>query len=144
MSMLRELGLLFEEFEDQSIALPLNPSLVITGVELKSCSYFTSNAFPLKLVFKHDEPRADPHCIMFKVGDDLRQDMLTMQLINIMDKMWLKSGLDLKIITFKCLSTGERRGEDHNSPQGSSLHGYNLHDSAENWFSFAILTLPLQ
>ncbi|XP_064634199.1 phosphatidylinositol 4-phosphate 3-kinase C2 domain-containing subunit alpha-like isoform X2 [Lineus longissimus] len=110
MTLLRELGLLFEEFEDQSIGLPLDPSLVITGIELKSCSYFTSNAFPLKLVFKHDEPRADPHCVMFKVGDDLRQDMLTMQLINIMDKMWLKSGLDLKIITFRCLSTGERKG----------------------------------
>jgi len=32
---------------------------------------------------------------MFKNGDDLRQDILTIQLIYIMDKIWLDSELDL-------------------------------------------------
>ncbi|KAI0217146.1 Phosphatidylinositol 4-phosphate 3-kinase C2 domain-containing subunit alpha, partial [Lamellibrachia satsuma] len=44
------------------------------------------------------------------VGDDLRQDMLTMQLISIMDRLWLQHGLDLKIITFKCQATGVKKG----------------------------------
>ena len=45
-----------------------------------------------------------------QVGDDLRQDMLTMQMIKIMDRLWLKAGLDLKIITFACLATGPKKG----------------------------------
>lgn len=33
-----------------------------------------------------------------------------MQMIKIMDRLWLKSGLDLKIITFACLATGPKKG----------------------------------
>ena len=47
---------------------------------------------------------------MYKVGDDLRQDMLTLQMVRIMDKMWLKNGLDLKMVTFACVPTGLKRG----------------------------------
>ena len=50
-------------------------------------------------------------CHFTQVGDDLRQDMLTMQLIEMMDKLWLKDGLDLKMITFKCVHTGIKKGK---------------------------------
>ncbi|XP_061177401.1 phosphatidylinositol 4-phosphate 3-kinase C2 domain-containing subunit alpha-like [Saccostrea echinata] len=101
-----------QEFFDErgSCLLPYDPGLCVTGVDLKSCSYFTSNAVPLKLVFRNPNIRADPVYVMFKVGDDLRQDMLTMQMIKIMDRLWLKAGLDLKIITFACLATGPKKG----------------------------------
>ena len=33
----------------------------------QSCSYFASNAFPLKLVFKNSNPKADPIYVMYKV-----------------------------------------------------------------------------
>ena len=47
---------------------------------------------------------------IYKVGDDLRQDQLTLQMIRVMDKLWLKKGLDMKMITFKCVPTGDRQG----------------------------------
>ena len=34
-----------------------------------------------------------------------------MQLIRIMDKLWLKEGLDLKMVTFNCQPTGLKRGK---------------------------------
>ena len=46
----------------------------------------------------------------WQVGDDLRQDMIVMQLINIMDKLWLQNNLDLRLVTFTCLPTGDKRG----------------------------------
>jgi phosphatidylinositol-4-phosphate 3-kinase len=47
---------------------------------------------------------------MFKAGDDLRQDMLAQQLIKLMDKIWLRAGLDLRLITYQVLSTGDEQG----------------------------------
>ncbi|RWS31604.1 phosphatidylinositol 4-phosphate 3-kinase C2 domain-containing subunit alpha-like protein [Leptotrombidium deliense] len=92
--------------------LPISPSMEVTGLEFKSCSYFTSNTLPLKLVFKSSDAKSGFSLIeaIYKVGDDLRQDMLTMQMIQIMDKLWLRDGLDLKMVTFSCVATDYRKG----------------------------------
>ncbi|RUS76688.1 hypothetical protein EGW08_015543 [Elysia chlorotica] len=49
------------------LLLPYNPSMEVVGLDVKSCSYFTSNAFPLKLVFKNSNPKADAHYVIYKV-----------------------------------------------------------------------------
>lgn len=36
--------------------------------------------------------------------------MLTLQLVRLMDKLWLKEGLDLKMVTFNCVPTGFKKG----------------------------------
>ena len=51
---------------------------------------------PLWIVFENDDPYGDDVYLIFKNGDDLRQDMLTLQMIRIMDKLWKKEGLDLR------------------------------------------------
>jgi len=40
----------------------------------------------------------------------LQQDQLTIQLIRIMNKMWLAERLDLKMVTFNCVPTGYKSG----------------------------------
>ncbi|KAJ3590757.1 hypothetical protein NHX12_008706 [Muraenolepis orangiensis] len=48
--------------------------------------------------------------IIFKNGDDLRQDMLTLQILRLMDLLWKEANLDLRIVPYGCLATGDRAG----------------------------------
>ncbi|XP_050441435.1 phosphatidylinositol 4-phosphate 3-kinase C2 domain-containing subunit beta isoform X2 [Adelges cooleyi] len=98
-----------QNLNDNPTCLPLSPSIQVNGIQTKSCNYFPSNTLPLKINFTSVMPNVIIPAI-FKVGDDLQQDMLTIQIIRIIDKLWLKEGLDLKMVTFKCVPTGEKRG----------------------------------
>uniref|UniRef100_A0A3B5KZZ0 Phosphatidylinositol 4-phosphate 3-kinase C2 domain-containing subunit alpha n=1 Tax=Xiphophorus couchianus TaxID=32473 RepID=A0A3B5KZZ0_9TELE len=97
-------------FQRNSCRLPLNPSLVAKELNVKACSFFNSNAVPLKLALVNADPLGEEINVMFKVGEDLRQDMLALQMIRIMDRIWLQEGLDLRIVNFKCISTGQDKG----------------------------------
>jgi len=48
--------------------------------------------------------------VIFKAGDDLRQDMITLQMFRIMDKLWKKEGLDLMLNPYGVIAMGARTG----------------------------------
>ncbi|KAK6626146.1 hypothetical protein RUM43_006451 [Polyplax serrata] len=102
------LEVLHHSLQESPAPLPLSLSVSVEGIQVRTSSYFPSNTLPLKINFISDEAKIFP--AIFKIGDYLQQDMLTMQVIRIMDKMWLKEGLDLKMVTFTCLPTGHKRG----------------------------------
>uniref|UniRef100_A0A2M4CHI5 Putative phosphatidylinositol 3-kinase vps34 involved in signal transduction n=1 Tax=Anopheles darlingi TaxID=43151 RepID=A0A2M4CHI5_ANODA len=93
---------------DNPTVLPLEPGAEVTGVVVRSCNYFNSNTLPLKINFSGPDRGVVP--AIFKAGDDLQQDSLTIQMVRIMDKMWLREGLDLKMVTFNCVPTAYKRG----------------------------------
>uniref|UniRef100_A0A9J7XI86 Phosphatidylinositol 4-phosphate 3-kinase C2 domain-containing subunit alpha n=1 Tax=Cyprinus carpio carpio TaxID=630221 RepID=A0A9J7XI86_CYPCA len=86
-----------------------------------ACSFFNSNAVPLKIALVNADPLGDEINVMFKVGEDLRQDMLALQMIRIMDRIWLQEGLDLRIVNFKCISTGKDKGMVELVPSSETL-----------------------
>ncbi|XP_041651095.1 phosphatidylinositol 4-phosphate 3-kinase C2 domain-containing subunit alpha [Cheilinus undulatus] len=108
-------------FQRNSCRLPLSPSLVAKELNIKACSFFNSNAVPLKLALINADPLGEEINVMFKVGEDLRQDMLALQMIRIMDRIWLQEGLDLRIVNFKCISTGKDKGMVELVPSSDTL-----------------------
>ncbi|XP_047405278.1 phosphatidylinositol 3-kinase C2 domain-containing subunit gamma isoform X2 [Sciurus carolinensis] len=141
----KEIGRLEEFFQDvNSCHLPLNPALCIKGIDHDACSYFTSNALPLKITFINANPMGNNISIIFKAGDDLRQDMLVLQIIQVMDNIWLQEGLDMHMIIYRCLSTGKSQGLVQMVPDAVTLAKIHRHsgligplkeNTIKKWFS---------
>jgi len=93
-----------------NLHLPLNPSYQVNGILYEKCKFMDSKKLPLWVVWQNSDPVGAPIYTIFKAGDDLRQDMLTLQMIRIMDKLWKKEGLDLKLSPYGCIATGDEIG----------------------------------
>eukprot|EP00934_Nitzschia_sp_Nitz4_P007645 Nitzschia sp. Nitz4//scaffold17_size182527//61404//65308//NITZ4_001846-RA/size182527-snap-gene-0.275-mRNA-1//1//CDS//3329539316//7635//frame0 len=54
--------------------------------------------------------RAKKRMLLFKHDDDLRQEMIAIKFIKACDKVLKAGGLDLKLLTFRCVPLDKRRG----------------------------------
>jgi len=63
----------------------------------------------MKLIFTGKRRGCTYGCI-YKVGDDLRQDTIVLQLVRVMATIWANHSLDLRLITFRVMPTGQRKG----------------------------------
>jgi phosphatidylinositol 3-kinase len=90
------------------IKLPLDPSVELTGCIPSESSVFKSSLSPLKIMFKTTDGGTYP--LMFKVGDDLRQDQLVIQIILLMNQLLMNENVDLKLSPYKILATGPTEG----------------------------------
>ena len=84
--------------------LPLDPTMEVGGLVVEKCRVMDSAKLPLWLVFNNPEPDAEQIYVMFKSGDDLRQDSVTLQMIRIMDEIWSNEGLFLALSPYKVSS----------------------------------------
>uniref|UniRef100_A0A8C5TQP0 phosphatidylinositol-4,5-bisphosphate 3-kinase n=1 Tax=Malurus cyaneus samueli TaxID=2593467 RepID=A0A8C5TQP0_9PASS len=89
---------------------PLNPSVILSELHVEKCRYMDSKMKPLWIVYNNKMFGGDLVGIIFKNGDDLRQDMLTLQILRLMDILWKEAGLDLRILPYGCLATGDHSG----------------------------------
>uniref|UniRef100_A0A8U7ND56 phosphatidylinositol-4,5-bisphosphate 3-kinase n=1 Tax=Corvus moneduloides TaxID=1196302 RepID=A0A8U7ND56_CORMO len=89
---------------------PLNPSVILSELHVEKCRYMDSKMKPLWIVYNNKMFGGDLVGIIFKNGDDLRQDMLTLQILRLMDVLWKEAGLDLRILPYGCLATGDHSG----------------------------------
>lgn len=99
------------------LPLPLDPSIMVSGVYPEETAVFKSSLSPLKMTFRTTTGRHYP--IIFKTGDDLRQDQLVIQIIMLMDQLLRKENLDLKLSPYKILATGATAGAVQFVPSSS-------------------------
>jgi phosphatidylinositol 3-kinase len=90
------------------LPLPLNARIEVTGIIPEKSTVFKSNLFPLLLCFLCSDGTEFP--VIFKDGDDIRQDQLVIQLFTLMDRLLRKENLDLKLSPYDVLATGPLQG----------------------------------
>ncbi|KAM9343996.1 phosphatidylinositol 4,5-bisphosphate 3-kinase catalytic subunit gamma isoform 2-T2 [Pholidichthys leucotaenia] len=92
--------------------LPFDPRIKCGRILLDKCKVMASKKKPLWLEFSPmpSPTSRTPVGIIFKDGDDLRQDMLVLQTLVIMDSIWQEKSLDLNLIPYGCISTGQNIG----------------------------------
>jgi len=95
----------------QPIYFPMNPDYMITGIK-SHVHVFQSATQPLMIVFNTTEPRngKNEFPVIWKLGDDLRQDQLILQLIQLMDELLKKENLDLKLTPYRAMATSTKAG----------------------------------
>ena len=81
----------------------LDPSKMVTGIETEKTKMFKSAMMPALLHFKLSDGSTFP--AILKVGDDLRQDQLVLQMISLMNKLLLEEKLDLCLTPYAVLAT---------------------------------------
>ena len=112
------------------LQLPLDPNIKVNGVIPPNCRVFLSAKFPIKYTFtvtndsqknvKSDDPSLFE--LMFKYGDDLRQDQLILQIISYMDNLLKKINLDFEFTTYKVLATSKNDGFVEFVPNSSTIY----------------------
>ena len=93
---------------DPPLPLFLDPSVRVVGCYPDEANVFKSSLSPLKLVWKTST--GSKYHMIFKVGDDLRQDQLVIQTIMLMDKLLKNENLDLKLTPYHILATSPIAG----------------------------------
>ncbi|KAI6869188.1 putative phosphoinositide 3-kinase [Hortaea werneckii] len=127
-------------FPGGPLALPLDPDVKAVGVSAEECNVFKSTLSPFYLTFrtaptvgqaeqadgnaegesrrskmskKKPEARSTDegeYPLIFKTGDDLRQDQLVIQIIALMDRLLLNENLDLRLTPYRILATSTLAG----------------------------------
>lgn len=90
------------------IPLPVISKLLVSDVVVDECHVFDSQFNPLLMTFCTTEKSKVK--VLFKSGNDLRQDRLIQQTVNIMDMILKEHGLFMHIVTYDVCSTGLQHG----------------------------------
>ncbi|KAL4490435.1 hypothetical protein ABPG72_002645 [Tetrahymena utriculariae] len=92
----------------EEFSFALDSRMQVQRFEIDDCRCMNSKKVPLWIATKSKED--ENINILFKCGDDIRQDQLTLQLLKIMDKIWLDAGHDFRMKPYKVITTDDQVG----------------------------------
>ena len=106
-----------QEFEP--VILPMDPRIRIHGLIGSEINVFKSKTLPLGIKFKtrtkpedsrlpiQEDPATGERTVqvMWKTGDDLRQDGLVCQMFALMDRLLKEENVDLKLMPYLIMDT---------------------------------------
>lgn len=100
------------------LPLPVNPDIKIIGILADKANVFSSNASPIFLPFQTE---TGVYEVIFKTGDDLRQDETILQIISFIDRVTSKSNFKAGLIPYNVLATGKISGFVEFVPESKTL-----------------------
>jgi len=93
---------------------PLDPAVELGKLSTDLCEVKGSAKRPIILWWQSTDNFCErlpaTNGILFKHGDDLRQDMLTLQILRIMDDIWQNDDLDMRVSPYMCMAMGQNVG----------------------------------
>ena len=92
----------------EPLPLPLDPDIKIKAIVPHKASIFKSAMMPMRLTFRTLQNK--DYVVIFKNGDDLRQDQLVLQIIELMNKLLMRENLDMKLTPYNVLATSSVQG----------------------------------
>ena len=101
--------------------LPISSETVFEHVVVEKCRCMSSKKAPLWLTLRTDAGKCLP--VLFKSGDDLRQDQITIQLLMLFDSLWRAEGMDMRFRTYSVVPTSADTGFIEVVPSSSTLAG---------------------
>ncbi|CDS39923.1 phosphatidylinositol 3 kinase catalytic subunit [Echinococcus multilocularis] len=106
-NLLRTEGASLTQFE-RPLPFPVDPNFLIATVDADSATLFKSTTQPASLSLV--SPEGQLYRVIFKIGDDLRQDQVVLQMIRLMDVVLKKEMFDLHLTPYIVLAATCRHG----------------------------------
>merc|ERR1711865_627709 len=113
--------------------LPLRAGNKFGNIEPTKCRVMSSKMAPLWLCFDTVRPVGQKYQVLFKCGDDLRQDQLVLQSLSLFDRIWQLDDMNLNMIPYGCIATGFEVGLIEVVPNATTIAAIlaNVHPSDE-------------
>lgn len=123
-------------FTDQPFCL--NTNIHIVSMEPEDCTVFKSAMAPLRLCFhayvEENEKKEMRYMVIFKSGDDLRQDQLIIQMITLMDSLLKGVNVDCQLTPYKVLACSKSDGFLEFVPDSNTLQDILKENNLMNFF----------
>lgn len=79
----------FHQICPDGFSFPIRPQYIFKTFNKDECKMFDSKKLPFALsCLPYPQYKGDTYKVMFKYGDDLKQDNLVLQMFRIFDKLW--------------------------------------------------------